>query len=77
MLRHYDTDALYKAFLSQSSSKMKLTDVVLDSNFKNTILANRCKLVPVVNTVILSGQLNLPLRGHRDDSKYHPEIGNY
>ena len=51
--------------------------MVLDSNLKNKILANRRKLIPVVDAVILSGQLNLPLRSHRDDSKYHPEISNY
>ena len=74
---HYDSDALYKDFLYQSSGKMKPIDMVLDSNLKNKILVNRRKLVPVVDTVILSDQLNLPLRGHRDDSKYHPEIVKY
>jgi hypothetical protein len=43
-------------------------------NCGDKVFENRKKLVSVVDTVILSGQLNLPLRGHRDDSKYHPEV---
>jgi len=35
------------------------------------IKENRAKLTSILKTVILCGQQNLPLRGHRDDSKYY------
>ena len=35
------------------------------------------KLIPIIDTIKLCGRLGLPLRGHRDDSKYHPEAGSY
>ena len=34
-------------------------------------------MIPIVDTIILCGQLGLPLGGHRDDSKYHPEVWEY
>ncbi|XP_057316859.1 52 kDa repressor of the inhibitor of the protein kinase-like [Hydractinia symbiolongicarpus] len=38
---------------------------------------NRKFLTPIVDTIILCGRVCIPLRGHRDDSKYHPEVGNF
>ena len=45
-------------------------DVQLDSSRKNQIQQNREKLRPIVDAVILCVRLNIPLRGHRDDSKH-------
>ena len=50
---------------------------MVDEHAKKTIFENRKKLVPIVDTIKLCGRLGLPLRGHRDDSKYHPEVGSY
>ena len=36
---------------------------------------NRKKLEPIVDAVSLCGCLGLPLWGHCDDAKYHPEVG--
>ena len=30
-----------------------------------------------IDTIITLGRLSLPFRGHRDDSKYHPKVGEY
>ena len=41
------------------------------------IVENRKKLIPVTDTIKLCGRLGLSLRGHRDDSIYHPVVGCY
>ena len=41
------------------------------------IKENRDKLASIADAVLYCGRLGLPLRGHRDDSKYHPEAGQY
>ena len=51
--------------------------VVPDSHLKKEVEKNRRKLAPIIGSVLFCGQLGLPLRGHRDDAKYHPEIGCY
>ena len=38
---------------------------------QNRIHQNREKLKPILKTVILCGQENIPLRGHRDDSQHY------
>ena len=38
---------------------------------------NRKKLEPIVDAVTLCGRLDLPLQGHLDDAKYHPEVGGF
>ena len=59
------------------SGKTQPINVMIDTNLKQKISENRKKLIPVVEIIILCGRLGLPLRGHRDDSKYHPEVGEY
>ncbi|XP_065662565.1 52 kDa repressor of the inhibitor of the protein kinase-like [Hydra vulgaris] len=49
------------------------------------ISENRRLLLPIIETIILYGRLGLPLRGHRDNSKFHigrsespsPTAGNF
>ena len=37
-----------------------------------------CKvLAPIIGTIITLETLELPFRGHRDDLKYHPKVGQY
>ncbi|XP_046858678.1 52 kDa repressor of the inhibitor of the protein kinase-like [Xenia sp. Carnegie-2017] len=50
---------------------------MIESNLKKKISKDRKKLIPVVDTIILAGCLQLPLKGQRDDSQYHPEVGEY
>ena len=54
-----------------------LSHAMIDTNVKKEIEKNRKILRPIVDTVIFCGGLGLPLRGNRDDSKYHPEVGQY
>ena len=34
-------------------------------------------LASIIDTIITLGRPFLPFRGHRDDSKYHPKVGEY
>ena len=77
MSLHACTFPILTSLLSQMSGKAQPIEVILDTNLKKEIEENRKKLASIVDSVIFCGHLGLPLRGHRDDSKYHPEVGNY
>ncbi|CAB4029058.1 52 kDa repressor of the inhibitor of the kinase-like, partial [Paramuricea clavata] len=77
MSLHSCTFPILTSLLSQMSGKAQPIEVILDTNLKKEIEENRKKLASIVDSVIFCGHLGLPLRGHRDDSKYHPEVGNY
>ena len=74
---HACTFPTLTSLLSQMSGIVQPIEVILDSNIKKEIEDNRKKLAPIVGTVIFCGRLGLPLRGHRDDAKYHPEVDSY
>ena len=38
---------------------------------------NRKRLAPIIDTVMLLGRLGLTFRGHRNDSQFHPNVGEY
>ena len=38
---------------------------------------NRKRLAPIIDTVILLGRLGLAFRGHRDDSQFRANVGEY
>ena len=52
-------------------------EVMLTKNSDKEVQKNRNKLKPIVDTVILLGRLGLPFRRQRDDSQYHPDVGQY
>lgn len=64
---------LFRAFILDKS---KSVDVQLDSIVSRQVEANRAKLVPIVEAIILCGRQNIALRGHRDDSKYFDNVAN-
>jgi hypothetical protein len=74
---HACTFPILTSLLSQMSGKAQPIEVILDSNIKREVKENRNKLASIVNSVVFCGRLGLPLRGHRDDAKYHPEAGSY
>ncbi len=57
--------------------KAQPIEAILDSNIKKEIEENRKKFSSIVDSVVFCGRLGLPLRGHRDVAKYHPEVGSY
>ena len=52
-------------------------DLMIDRNCKKEVEENRKRLAPIIDTVILLGRLGLAFRGHRDDSQFHPNVGEY
>ena len=55
----------------------KEIEVMLTKSSDKEVQNNRNKLKPIADTVILLGRLGLSFRGHRDDSQYHPNVGEY
>lgn len=55
-------------FLSQMKSAHRNSLInQLDVTRKQQSLDNQRRLIPIVKTIILSGRMGIPLRGHRDD----------
>ena len=52
-------------------------DEMLDRQFKFEVSENRKILRSIVDTIIFLGRQALALRGHRDDSQFHPDVGKY
>ena len=44
---------------------------------KSLIAKNRAILYPIIDLVVTMGQQNISFRGYRDDSQYHPPVGEY
>ena len=63
--------------MNQHSNVSRPINEMVDQQFQKQVSENRKKLAPIVDTVLLCGRTGLPLRGHRDDSKYHPPVGEY
>ena len=55
----------------QSSARQLVSGITNDR-----IQKNRLKLLPIIKTVIFCGRQNVPLRGHRDDSKEYESTTN-
>ena len=45
--------------------------------FKFEVSENRKILKSIIDTIIFLGRQGLALRGHRDDSQYHLDVGEY
>ena len=52
-------------------------DEMLDRQFKFEVSENRKILRSITDTIIFLGRQGLTLRGYRDDSQYHPDVGEY
>lgn len=74
---HASTFPILQALLSQISGAAQPINLILDANLRKEVANNRQKLAPIVDTVILCARGGISLRGHRDDSQYHQEIGGY
>ena len=65
---HHDA-LLSCALLQQTLKNRKLRiDECFDSVMQRNVEANRKKLLPIIETILLCGRQNIPLRGHRDDA---------
>ena len=66
-------------FKNVIENKRKPIKQILDSALQERITANCAILKSVIKTVVICGQQNVALRGHRDDSKYYDKhnVGNF
>lgn len=64
---HYDCIMHSKDFKDRYLSPNLSVENLVDQQHLQQIQENRQKLRPMVETVLLCGRYNLPLRGHRDD----------
>ena len=74
---HACTFLILTSLLSQVAGYAQPIEIMMDSNLRKEVADNRKKLKPIVDAVTFCGRLGLPLHGHRDDSKYHPEVGGF
>ena len=68
---HLSASLRITCFRQQMEHKAAPIDLQLNKIESDTIKKNREKLVPIVETIIVFGRQNIPLRGHRDDSAYY------
>ena len=73
---HKDAVILMELFKKRMQSEIVPIDVLAYSVRQERIAKNREKLKSILKTIILCGKQNIPLRGHRDDSKDHESSGN-
>jgi hypothetical protein len=68
---HYHKDSILAAerFINIFEKKHDGIDDMLLTKQKVEKLDNRKRLIPIIKTIILCGQNNIPLRGHRDDGE--------
>ena len=71
---HKDTSALF--YRAQEKMDRNLEDVH-EMLVVSEISENRKILRSIIDTIIFLGRLDLALRGHRDDSEYHSDAGEY
>ena len=52
-------------------------DEILGGQFKSEVRENRKILRSIIDTIIFQEKQDQALRGHRDDSQYHPDVAKY
>nr|XP_004211281.1 unnamed protein product [Hydra vulgaris] len=70
---HVKTAEVLFSLSSIWSSKTESIDITSQKIVQSQVSKNRQLLQPIIETIILCGRLGLSLRGHRDDSEFHPE----
>ena len=74
---HKDTSALLYSVQEKMERNLEDVDEMLDRQLKFEVSENRKILRSIIDTIIFLGRQGLALRGHRDDSQYHPDVGEY
>ena len=74
---HNGTSALLYSIQEKIERNLEDVDEMLDRQFKFEVSENRKILRSIIDTIIFLGRQGLALRGHRDDSPYHPDVGEY
>ena len=74
---HFSTWPKLKAILSQIKGSSHEINLLCDKKYKHEVEENRKVLALITDTIVTLGRLGLPSRGHRDNSKYYPKVGEY
>ena len=74
---HNGTSALLYSIQEKIERNLEDVDEMLDRQFKFEVNENRIILRSITDTIIFLGRQSLALRGNRDDSQYHPDLGEY
>ena len=74
---HKDTSALLYSVQEKMKRNLEGVDEILDRQFKFEVSENRKILRSIIDTIIFLGRQDLDLRGLKDDSQYHPVVGEY
>ena len=64
----------YSSFLNEMTGKVVPVNVQVVQTSEQTKKNNRI-LLSIIDLLKTAGRMGIPLRGHRDDSQYHPEVG--
>ena len=70
---HKDTSALLYSVQEKMERNLEDIDEMLDRQFKFEVSENR----KIIGTIIFLGRQGFALREYRDDSQYHPDVGEY
>ena len=70
---HFSTWPKLEAIFSQIKGSNHEINLLCDIKYKHEVEENR----KIIDTIFTLGRLGLPFRGHHDDSKYHPKVGEY
>ena len=70
-----ESEILLTRFLDEYRSKEVPINKVFDSTHKESINKAREATTPIADTLKLCGRQNIPLRGYRNNTKNHPEVG--
>ena len=74
---HSKTWPILSNIMTHLRRSVEEIEVMLTKSSDREVQKNHNKVKPIVDTVILLGRLGLPFGGHRDDSQYHPNVGEY
>ena len=74
---HFSTWPKLEAIFSQIKGSSHEINLLCDRKYKHEVEENRKILVPIIDTIVTLGRLGLPSCCHRDDSRYHPKVGEY
>ena len=74
---HKDTSALLYSVQIKMERNLEDVDEMLHRQLKLEVSENRKIQRSITDTIIFLGRQGLALRGQRDDSQYHPDVGEY
>ena len=74
---HFSTWPKREAIFSQIKDSSHEINLLFKRKYKHEVEENREVLAPIIDRIITLRRLGLPFRGHLDDSRYHPKVGEY